>query len=115
MRRIARRNAETDGDLQFGSPIAGRQRADCKPDAFADIRGRTLLVDAPDTAYALLARKLLARHGLQEGTDYKVKAEGRGGLRYQALLDNEEYAAAVLNLRPVSGLFSRTSQSRNSA
>ena len=65
---------------------------------FADIRGRTLLVDAPDTAYALLAMKLLARHGLKEGVDYKVKPEGRGGLRYRALLDNEEYAAAVLNL-----------------
>jgi ABC-type nitrate/sulfonate/bicarbonate transport system substrate-binding protein len=65
---------------------------------FADIRGRTLLVDAPDTAYALLARKLLARHGLHEGVDYKVKPEGRGGLRYKALLQDQEYAAAVLNL-----------------
>jgi ABC-type nitrate/sulfonate/bicarbonate transport system substrate-binding protein len=64
---------------------------------FADIRGRTLLVDAPDTAYALLARKLLARHGLKEGVDYKVKPEGRSGLRYKALLEDQEYAAAVLN------------------
>jgi len=65
--------------------------------SFSDIRGRTLLVDAPDTAYALLAKKLLARHGLKEGSDYTVKPIGRSGLRYQALLENDEYAASVLN------------------
>ena len=65
---------------------------------YADIRGKTLLVDAPDTAYALLAKKLLLRHGLKEGSDYTVKSVGRGGLRYQALIDNDDYAAAVLNL-----------------
>ena len=66
--------------------------------SFADLRGKTLLVDAPDTAYALLARKLLAKHGLRDGVDYAVEPVGHGGLRYQALLDREEYAAAVLNL-----------------
>lgn len=64
----------------------------------ADIRGKTLLVDAPNTAYALLAKKLLAKHGLRDGVDYTVKPVGRGGLRYKAMLENEEYAAAVLNL-----------------
>jgi ABC-type nitrate/sulfonate/bicarbonate transport system substrate-binding protein len=63
----------------------------------ADIRGRTLLVDAPDTAYALLAKKLLLRHGLKDGVDYAVKPEGRGGLRYEAMLKNDQNAAAVLN------------------
>lgn len=63
----------------------------------ADIRGRTLLVDAPDTAYALLAKKLLLRHGLKDGADYAVKAEGRGGLRYEAMLKDDRNAAAVLN------------------
>jgi ABC-type nitrate/sulfonate/bicarbonate transport system substrate-binding protein len=65
--------------------------------SFADIRGRTLLVDAPDTAYALLAKKLLARHGLKDGTDYEVWPVGRGGLRYRTMVENERYAAAVLN------------------
>jgi len=64
----------------------------------ADIRGRTLLVDAPNTAYALLAKKLLAKRGLKDGVDYTVKPVGRGGLRYKAMLENEEYAAAVMNL-----------------
>lgn len=63
----------------------------------ADIRGKILLADAPDTAYALLAKKLLLKHGLKDGVDYTVKPVGRGGLRYRALLENEEYAAAVLN------------------
>jgi ABC-type nitrate/sulfonate/bicarbonate transport system substrate-binding protein len=66
--------------------------------SFADIRGRTLLVDAPDTAYALLAKKLFARYGLQGGVDYKVVPIGRSALRYKAILENEQYAASVLNL-----------------
>jgi ABC-type nitrate/sulfonate/bicarbonate transport system substrate-binding protein len=65
--------------------------------SFADVRGNTLLVDAPDTAYALLAKKLLARHGLKDGKDYEVRPVGRGGLRYRAMVENERYAAAVLN------------------
>ncbi len=65
--------------------------------SFADVRGNTLLVDAPDTAYALLAKKLLARHGLTDGKDYEVRPVGRGGLRYRAMVENERYAAAVLN------------------
>jgi ABC-type nitrate/sulfonate/bicarbonate transport system substrate-binding protein len=65
--------------------------------SFADVRGNTLLVDAPDTAYALLAKKLLARHGLKNGKDYEVRPVGRGGLRYRAMVENERYAAAVLN------------------
>ena len=66
--------------------------------SFADIRGKALLVDAPDTAYALLARKLLARNGLRDGRDYAVKPVGRGGLRLQAMLSDRDQAAAVLNL-----------------
>ena len=46
--------------------------------SFADLRGRTLVVDAPDTAYALQAKKILAQHGLKEGTDYTVKPVGAG-------------------------------------
>ncbi len=33
--------------------------------SFSDLAGRTLAVDLPDTAYALLARKVLAQHGLR--------------------------------------------------
>jgi ABC-type nitrate/sulfonate/bicarbonate transport system substrate-binding protein len=65
--------------------------------SFVDIRGHTLVVDAPDTAFALQAKKILLQHGLREGTDYGVKAIGRGVQRLQAMAENKEYAAAIMN------------------
>lgn len=65
--------------------------------SFADLRGRIVIVDAPNTAYALLAKKILAKHGLKEG-DYAVKPVGAGPFRLKAMAENKEYAAAVLNL-----------------
>ena len=66
--------------------------------SFADLRGRTLVVDAPDTAYALLAKKILALHGLKDGTDYTVKPVGAGISRFKAMAESKDNAAAVLNL-----------------
>jgi ABC-type nitrate/sulfonate/bicarbonate transport system substrate-binding protein len=65
--------------------------------SFADLRGRALVVDAPNTAYAIQAKKILLKHGLKEG-DYRVVPVGRGELRLRALAENKEYAAAILNL-----------------
>jgi len=66
--------------------------------SFADLRGRKLVVDAPDTAYAILAKKILLKHGLKDGADYDVVPVGRGELRLKAMAENRDYAAAVLNL-----------------
>jgi ABC-type nitrate/sulfonate/bicarbonate transport system substrate-binding protein len=66
--------------------------------SFADLRGRKLVVDAPNTAYAIQAKKILLRHGLKDGTDYTVVPVGRGELRLKAMAENRDYAAAVLNL-----------------
>jgi len=66
--------------------------------SFADLRGRKLVVDAPNTAYAILAKKILLKHGLKDGADYEVVAVGRGELRLQAMAQNRDYTAAVLNL-----------------
>jgi ABC-type nitrate/sulfonate/bicarbonate transport system substrate-binding protein len=66
--------------------------------SFADLKGRILVVDAPDTAYALLAKKILLKHGLQAGKDYVVKPVGRGELRLKAMAQEKENAAAILNL-----------------
>jgi ABC-type nitrate/sulfonate/bicarbonate transport system substrate-binding protein len=63
---------------------------------FADLRGRTLVVDSPNTAYALQARKILLMHGLKAGVDYKVHSAGNTGLRFRAMQENKEYAAAML-------------------
>ncbi|MGZ3352312.1 MAG: ABC transporter substrate-binding protein [Xanthobacteraceae bacterium] len=66
--------------------------------SFADMRGRTLVVDAPDTAYALQAKKILAQNGLKDGTDYKVKPVGAGVHRFKAMVESKDNAAAILNL-----------------
>src|ERR1700749_4040926 len=39
---------------------------------FADIRGKAIVVDATNTAYALQARKILGQHGLRDGADYSL-------------------------------------------
>jgi ABC-type nitrate/sulfonate/bicarbonate transport system substrate-binding protein len=66
--------------------------------SFADLKGRVLVVDAPNTAYALLAKKMLLKHGLVDGRDYSVKAVGRGELRLKAMAADRANAAAILNL-----------------
>ena len=65
--------------------------------SFADLRGRILVVDAPDTAYALQLKKILARHGLQEG-DYTIKPVGAGVHRFKAMMDDKANAGGILNL-----------------
>lgn len=63
----------------------------------ADLRGKRLVVDAPDTAYALQAIKILANQGLIAGRDYTIDAVGRGELRLKAMAASRQAAAAVLN------------------
>jgi len=66
--------------------------------SFADLRGKTIVVDAPDTAYALQAKKLLLQNGLREGTDYTVKQVGAVVFRYKAMIEDKTNAAGILNL-----------------
>jgi ABC-type nitrate/sulfonate/bicarbonate transport system substrate-binding protein len=66
--------------------------------SFADLRGKTVVVDAPDTAYALQAKKLMLQHGLREGADYTIKPVGAVALRYKAMIADNSNAAAILNL-----------------
>jgi ABC-type nitrate/sulfonate/bicarbonate transport system substrate-binding protein len=65
--------------------------------SFADLRGRVLVVDAPDTAYALQLKKILARHGLKEG-DYTIKPVGAGVFRFKAMAEDKNNAGGILNL-----------------
>ncbi len=64
---------------------------------FEDMRGRVLVVDAPDTAYALQAYKILADHGLKTGTDYDVAIVGATFQRELALDNDPAKAASILN------------------
>src|ERR1700730_11478293 len=66
--------------------------------SFADLKGRTIVVDAPDTAYALQAKKLLLQHGLKEGADYRVKEVGAVVFRYKAMIEDKANAGGILNL-----------------
>jgi ABC-type nitrate/sulfonate/bicarbonate transport system substrate-binding protein len=65
--------------------------------AVADLRGKTVIVDAPDTAYALQLQKILLTHGLVAGRDYTVKPVGGTFQRVAAMRENQEYAASMLN------------------
>ena len=65
--------------------------------SFADLRGKLLAVDAPDTAYALVAKKILKNKGLIEGRDYSVKLAGGTLARSAAMASNPELAAGMVN------------------
>ena len=65
--------------------------------SFADLRGKALVVDAPNTAYALVGKKILLKNGLKAG-DYKLNPVGNGVRRLEAMLAGGDNAAAVMNL-----------------
>ena len=62
----------------------------------ADLRGKTVIVDAPNTAYALQLKKILLLGGLKAGKDYEIKPIGATPVRLQAMRDHKEYAASIL-------------------
>ena len=65
--------------------------------SYADLKGHTMLVDAPNTAYALQLKKILLMNGLKEGADYKVNPVGGTALRLKGMRENKDYKAAMLN------------------
>jgi ABC-type nitrate/sulfonate/bicarbonate transport system substrate-binding protein len=65
--------------------------------SIADLRGRTLLVDATNTAYALELKKVLLLAGMRPGVYYQLKPVGSTPFRLQAMRENKDYAAAVMN------------------
>lgn len=65
--------------------------------SFEDIRGKVLAVDAPNTAYALVAKKILKNRGLLEGRDYSVKAVGGTQQRSLAVANTPELVASMVN------------------
>jgi ABC-type nitrate/sulfonate/bicarbonate transport system substrate-binding protein len=62
----------------------------------ADLRGKIVIVDAPNTAYALQLKKILLLSGLKAGKDYEIKPIGATPLRLQAMREHKEYAASIL-------------------
>ena len=64
--------------------------------SYADLRGKTMVVDAPNTAFALLLYKMLAVQGLQK-QDYSVLPVGAYPARLKTMKSDPRYAAAMLN------------------
>lgn len=70
-----------------------------------DLHGKTLIVDAPNTAYALQLKKILLLSGLQTGKDYEIKAYGATPQRLIAMRENKSYAGSMLG--PPSSIVAR--------
>ncbi len=65
--------------------------------SWEDLRGKPLAVDAVDTAYALVLRRVLLEHGLKmERGDYSLVAKGATGHRLESMMKGETFAG-VLN------------------
>ena len=63
--------------------------------SIADLRGKIVLVDAPNTQNALALKKILSTAGLSPGTDYQMKEAGGTTARVNAMLKQKEYAATI--------------------
>ena len=64
--------------------------------SYDDLRGKTVVVDAPDTAYALLLYKMLEIKGLKK-SDYVVNPVGGSLRRYEVMVQDSNNAASMLN------------------
>lgn len=66
-----------------------------------DLRGKTLIVDAPNTAYALQMKRILSLSGMEAGKDYEIKPYGATPQRLVAMREHKEFAGSMLG-PPVS-------------
>src|SRR5579859_1478315 len=64
---------------------------------YADLQGKTVAVDAPDTAFAFLLYRMLKVNGVDIG-QVVVKPIGATRFRLQAMTTDKAVAAAMLNL-----------------
>lgn len=64
--------------------------------SLADLKGKTVAVDAINTAYAFQLYEMLRQKGLNKG-DYEVKPVGGTTARLEALTKDKNMAAAMLN------------------
>jgi ABC-type nitrate/sulfonate/bicarbonate transport system substrate-binding protein len=66
--------------------------------SYADLKGKTLAVDAVNTSYALVLYQMLKLQGLQRNVDYQVKPVGATVVRVKAMIEDKSLAAGILNL-----------------
>lgn len=66
--------------------------------SWSDLKGKRLAVDATDTGYALVLRRLLLAHGLDlKRGDYELVAVGSTGKRLETVLQGETSGAIINN------------------
>lgn len=63
--------------------------------SLADLRGKVVIVDAPNTQNALALKKILSNAGLSAGTDYQMKEVGGTSARIAAMHKQKEFAATM--------------------
>jgi ABC-type nitrate/sulfonate/bicarbonate transport system substrate-binding protein len=80
------------GDNGFNSLIV-------QPDinSIQNVRGKTVAVDAVNTAYAFLLYEILRQNGLKRGSDYDVKAVGASFRRFEVVVQDKSLKATMLN------------------
>jgi ABC-type nitrate/sulfonate/bicarbonate transport system substrate-binding protein len=64
----------------------------------ADLRGKTMIVDAPNTALAVQMKKILMLNGLKPGVDCELKPLATGAQRLVEMRQHKNYAAAMLGV-----------------
>ncbi|HEX4333589.1 MAG TPA: ABC transporter substrate-binding protein [Usitatibacter sp.] len=106
----ARLEAPADFFAFMGGQI-GAVRLDAQPDihSIAELKGRSLAVDAVSTGYAFVLRKLLQHGGLREG-DYTLEEVGSTGKRAVVLMEGKTAATILtspLEILPESRGFNR--------
>jgi ABC-type nitrate/sulfonate/bicarbonate transport system substrate-binding protein len=79
------------GDNSFNHLIV---QADIK--SLADVKGKTVAVDAVNTAYAFQLYEMLRQKGVNKG-DYEIKPVGGTGARLEAMINDKTVAAAMMN------------------
>ena len=65
--------------------------------SFADLKGKTVSVDALTTGYAFVLFELLERGGLQRDRDYQVERAGGVLQRFNALMEKKHAATLLLS------------------
>jgi ABC-type nitrate/sulfonate/bicarbonate transport system substrate-binding protein len=64
-----------------------------------ELKGKTVLVDAPNTAFALALYKILSLKGLDlNAKDYEALSIGATPFRLKSMLENKSHCGAILNL-----------------
>ena len=64
--------------------------------SLAEVKGKTVVVDAINTAYAFQLYEMLKQKGVNKG-DYEIKLAGGTALRLDAMLKDKNNVAAMMN------------------